>query len=146
MLVGPMRRWDYQAAQRPDYFIANSSHTKEQIKKYYGRDADVIYPPVDIDRFNPTKKVIKSGFLIAGRQTPYKKFDLAVEACTKLNMPLTVIGNGPEHDKLVDMAGPRVNFLNKVAEFIPNKISKSAEKFSKENFTKNLQDYINKLN
>jgi glycosyltransferase involved in cell wall biosynthesis len=116
LLVGPMRRWDYKAAQQPDYFIANSRYTKKQIKKYYGRDAKVIHPPVDIERFKPKGKVIKNGFLIAGRQTPYKRFDLAVAACTQLNVPLTVIGNGPEHNKLVSMSGPRVTFLNKVAD------------------------------
>jgi glycosyltransferase involved in cell wall biosynthesis len=116
LLVDPMRRWDYKAAQKPDYFVANSSYTKKQIKKYYGRDAEVIHPPVDIERFKPKGKAIKNGFLIAGRQTPYKRFDLAVAACTQLNVPLTVIGNGPEHNKLVGMAGPRVTFLNKVAD------------------------------
>jgi glycosyltransferase involved in cell wall biosynthesis len=116
LLVGPMRRWDYRAAQKPDYFIANSTYTKKQIKKYYGRDSKVIHPPVDIERFKSKSKVIKNGFLIAGRQTPYKRFDLAVAACTKLNVPLTVIGNGPEHNKLVNMAGPRVTFLNKIPD------------------------------
>jgi glycosyltransferase involved in cell wall biosynthesis len=116
LLVGPMRRWDYKAAQKPDYFIANSNYTKKQIKKYYARDATVVYPPVDVERFKPKGKAIKSGFLIAGRQTPYKRFDLAVAACSKLNVPLTVIGNGPEHEKLVKMAGPRVTFLTKVAD------------------------------
>jgi glycosyltransferase involved in cell wall biosynthesis len=116
LLSSPMKRWDYNAAQKPDYFIANSKHTKKQIKKYYGRDSIVIHPPVDIERFKPKGKQIRNGFLIAGRQTPYKRFDLAVAACSKLNVPLTVIGNGPEHENLVKMAGPRVTFLTKVAD------------------------------
>jgi glycosyltransferase involved in cell wall biosynthesis len=116
LFAGPMRRWDYKAAQKPDHFIANSTYTKKQIKKYYDREATVIYPPVDVERFKPKGKVIRSGFLIAGRQTPYKRFDLAVAACSKLNVPLTVIGNGPEHEKLVKMAGPRVTFLTKVSD------------------------------
>jgi glycosyltransferase involved in cell wall biosynthesis len=116
LLNSPMRRWDYKAAQQPSSFIANSNYTKKQIKKYYGRDSTVIYPPVEVDRFKPRSKKIKHGFLIAGRQTPYKRFDLAVAACSKLNVPLTVIGNGPEHEKLVKMAGPRVTFLTKVAD------------------------------
>jgi glycosyltransferase involved in cell wall biosynthesis len=113
LLVGPMRRWDRQAAQRPDYMIANSTFTKEQIKKYYSRDADVIHPPVDIDRFKILNKssISRRGFLIAGRQTPYKRVDLAVAACNKLDLPLTVIGDGPDHKKLVRMAGPSVEFL-----------------------------------
>jgi glycosyltransferase involved in cell wall biosynthesis len=115
-LVGRMRKWDYQAAQQPDYFIANSSHTKTDIKKYYNRDAEVIYPPVNIERFKPKDNLSRNGFLIAGRQTPYKRFDLAIEACTALGVPLTVIGNGPEHDNLLKIAGPRVTFLTNVAD------------------------------
>ncbi len=113
ILVGPMRRWDFQAAQRPDYLIANSNYTKHQIKKYYRRDSVVIHPPVDIDRFKLLNKssIKRSGFLIVGRQTPYKRFDLAVAACTKLNLPLTVVGNGPDHKKLQRLAGPSVKFV-----------------------------------
>jgi glycosyltransferase involved in cell wall biosynthesis len=115
-LVGRMRKWDYQAAQQPDYFIANSKHTKADIKKYYNRDSAVIYPPVNIERFKPKEDLSRHGFLIAGRQTPYKRFDLAVEACTKLGVPLTIIGNGPEHDNLLKIAGPRVTFLTSVKD------------------------------
>jgi glycosyltransferase involved in cell wall biosynthesis len=115
-LVGRMRKWDYQAAQQPNYFIANSKHTKADIKKYYNRDSTVIYPPVNIEHFKPSEKKTINGFLIAGRQTPYKRFDLAVEACTRLGLPLTVIGNGPEHDKLINIAGPRVTFLTNVKD------------------------------
>lgn len=116
LLVGPMRRWDYKAAQRPQQLIANSSYTKEQIKKYYGREATVIHPPVDTVRFRETDNIERKGFLIAGRQTPYKRFDLAVTACGKLNLPLTVIGNGPDNVRLRNLAGPTVQFLNNVPD------------------------------
>jgi glycosyltransferase involved in cell wall biosynthesis len=115
-LVGQMRKWDYQAAQKPDFFIANSKHTKTAIKKYYNRESVVIHPPVQIERFKPKGKSMRNGFLIAGRQTPYKRFDLAVEACTKLGVSLTVIGNGPEHNDLLNIAGPRVTFLTNVKD------------------------------
>jgi glycosyltransferase involved in cell wall biosynthesis len=115
-LVGRMRKWDYLAAQQPDYFIANSKHTKAEIKKYYNRDSEVIYPPVNIERFKTKAKSIRNGFLIAGRQTPYKRFDLAVDACSRLGVPLTVIGNGPEHENLLKIAGPRVTFLTNVKD------------------------------
>lgn len=111
LLVGPMRRWDYKAAQRPDFMIANSNYTKAQIKKYYGRDSVVIHPPVDIDRFKAQSDEPRRGFVTAGRQTPYKRIDLAVEACTKLGLPLVVIGSGPEHRKLQKLAGKSVTFL-----------------------------------
>jgi glycosyltransferase involved in cell wall biosynthesis len=117
VLVGPMRRWDKKAAQRPDFLIANSTFTQKQIKKYYDRDSVVIFPPVDVARFNPKGKVVKQDyFLAAGRQTPYKRIDLAVAACTKLNLPLKVIGNGPDHERLVKMAGPTVEFLTNVSD------------------------------
>ena len=114
LLVGPMRRWDYKAAQQPDHIIGISTHIQKEIKKYYGRDADLVHPPVDIERFESKKAVNRQGFVIAGRQTPYKRFDLAVAACTTLNLPLTVIGEGPDHQKLVKMAGPSITFLTDV--------------------------------
>src|SRR3990167_1075767 len=79
VLVGPMRRWDFQAAQRPDYLIANSNSTRQQIKKYYKRDSVVIHPPVDIEKFKILNKSsnLRSGFMTAGRQTPYKRIGLA---------------------------------------------------------------------
>ena len=129
ILVGPMRRWDHKAAQKPDYFLANSNFTKAQIKKYYGRESTVIYPPVDVKRFTPKDSSARSGFLAAGRQTPYKRVDLAVSACTKLDEPLAVIGNGPQHNKLVSMAGPSVSFLTKVADEGMPRLFQSAEAF-----------------
>jgi glycosyltransferase involved in cell wall biosynthesis len=117
ILARPMRRWDHNAAQRPNYLIANSSFTQVQIKKYYGRESVVIHPPVDTERFKPGLESLKrNGFLIAGRQTPYKRFDLAISACTRLNVPLTVIGNGPDHNKLVEIAGPSVTFLSDISD------------------------------
>lgn len=110
LLVGPMRRWDYKAAQRPDHIICNSTHIKSEIKKYYGRDATVISPPIDISRFKLGAKK-RHGFLAVGRQTPYKRIDLAVAAATELSAPLTVVGDGPDFGKLKKMAGPSVTFL-----------------------------------
>lgn len=111
-LVGPLRDWDYKAAQKPDYMIANSTHTAAEIAKYYQRQADVVFPPVDIGRFIPTKHTHERfGFIMAGRQTPYKRFDLAVAACSRINAPLKVIGKGPDHDRLTAMAGQSIRFL-----------------------------------
>ena len=120
LFVGPMRRWDFRAAQRPDYLIANSNFTGKEIKKYYGRTSAVIYPPVNIEKFKILNKSSnkRRGYIIAGRQTPYKRFDLAVAACTKLNLPLTVIGNGPQHKELVKIAGPSVVFVTDASDEI----------------------------
>ena len=113
-LVGPMRMWDKKAATRPDYLIANSTHTKNMIKKYYDRDSEVIFPPVDTERFKNSSELPRKGFLIAGRQTPYKRFDLAVQACTNLSIPLTVIGDGPENNNLRSIAGETINFVKQL--------------------------------
>ena len=72
VMVGPLRKWDLKASKRPDYFIANSNHIKNDIKKYYGRDATVIHPPVDIERFSRVPNSKRRGYITAGRQVPYK--------------------------------------------------------------------------
>jgi len=115
LLVGPMRYWDYKAAQRPGYLIANSNYTKEQIKKYYDREATVIHPPVEIERFQQAKSS-RHGFVVAGRQVPYKKINLAVKVATKLGVSLVVIGRGPDHSRLKRMAGRSVTFLTNVSD------------------------------
>lgn len=115
LFVGPMRRWDHKAAQRPRFMIANSTHTQSEIKKYYGRDSIVIHPPVDVERFSNTSSTKREGFIITGRQTPYKRVDLAVTACSAVNAPLTVVGDGPDNKKLKGLAGPSVTFLDWVS-------------------------------
>ncbi|HEY5806292.1 MAG TPA: glycosyltransferase [Candidatus Saccharimonadales bacterium] len=116
LLVKPLRKWDFSAAQRPDYFIANSTHIQNDIKKYYGRESVVIHPPIDIERFDVPAPKKRDGLIIAGRQVPQKKFDLAIKACNKLSMPLKVLGKGPEHKRLVAMAGPSITFIEHVSD------------------------------
>ena len=117
LLVAPLRAWDRHAAKLPDIMIANSTHTQESIKKYYKRDSTVIFPPVDIERFKQRgSQEPRHGFVVAGRQTPYKRIDLAVKATTNLKLPLVVIGNGPDHKKLEKMAGRNVTFLTSVSD------------------------------
>lgn len=115
-LVGPLRKWDYEAAQRPHHIIANSNHIKTEIKKYYGRSSQVIHPPVDVERFKPKDEDHRYSFVITGRQTPYKRFDLAVSAAGQLKVPLKVIGKGPDYTRLTTMAGPSIRFLG----YLPN--------------------------
>jgi glycosyltransferase involved in cell wall biosynthesis len=117
LFISPLKRWDYHAAQRPDYMIANSSYTQAMIKRYYRRDSVVIHPPVDIRRFKIAgKPPLRHGFLIAGRQVPYKRFDLAISACNELKVPLVVIGDGPDHKRLEKLAGRSVTFLSNVGD------------------------------
>lgn len=121
LLVKPLRAWDYKAAQRPDFFIANSTHIQSEIKQFYGRESIVIYPPVDVRRFdlsNIKYQISKprSGFVTAARQVPFKKLDIIIGACNELKIPLTVIGRGPEHAKLVNLAGETVTFKKNVSD------------------------------
>lgn len=118
VLVGPLKKWDYRAAQRPDHIIANSTHIQFEIKKYYNRDSTVIHPPVYFARFQKleNQNQPRNGFVISGRQTPYKRFDLAIQACSELGLPLTVIGDGPDNARLRKLAGPTIQFLGRLSD------------------------------
>lgn len=117
LMVGPLKRWDRHAAKQPDYLVANSTHTAAMIKRYYRREATVVYPPVEVDRFKlPAKQELRHGFVIAGRQTPYKRFDLAIAACDELKIPLIVIGDGPDHKRLEKLGGRGTTFLTNVSD------------------------------
>ena len=113
LMIPTLKKADYRAAQAVDIFIANSSEVQKRIKKYYGKTSTVIHPPVDTDRFTKISQPLenRSGYVALGRQVPYKRIDLAVRACTALKLPLIVLGNGSEHDRLVALAGPSVEFV-----------------------------------
>ena len=128
LLLGPLRKWDLKASKRPDYYIANSKHIQNDIKHYYGRDSVVINPPVNVDRFKPSTKA-RQGFVAVGRQTPYKHTDLIIAACSKLNLPLTVVGVGPEHSKLEQIAGPTIKFDTNASDQDVASYLSSAEAF-----------------
>jgi glycosyltransferase involved in cell wall biosynthesis len=110
IFIPSQRKLDYAAAQKIDVFIANSSEVQKRIQKYYNKPSTVIYPPVDVDRFTPARE--RGDYYVAlGRQVPYKRIDLAVAAATKLGIPLRVYGNGSEHQHIVNIAGPTVQFF-----------------------------------
>ena len=122
LLVSPLRKWDYKSAQRADVVIANSSHIQSDIKKYYGRESVVVHPPVDTERFtqlsviNHQPSQPRRGFITMGRLATMKRVDVIVDACTELNVPLKVIGRGPDYNNLVKRAGPTVSFLTDVTD------------------------------
>lgn len=117
-LVGLLRKRDYAAAQEVDYFIANSTHIQNDIQTFYGRESEVVYPPVRTAAFQQAirKKKTETRFVTMGRQVPHKRFDVIVQACTELNLPLTVIGRGPDHERLKHLAGPTVTFKTDVTD------------------------------
>ena len=110
-----IRRWDYKASNRPHYFIANSKNVQDRIKKYYGRESEVIYPPVDAELFTPTGTK-QNYFLVASRLEPYKKVELVIEAFKKLNLPLKVVGSGTREKILKEQAGANIEFLGRVTD------------------------------
>lgn len=110
-----MQAWDRRTAQRPDSIIAISHAVKKRIEDLWHRTVDdVIYPPVRVDEI-PLGTHDDGYFLVAARLLAYRRIDLAIEACTKLNRELVVVGDGPERARLEALAGPSVQFLGHVA-------------------------------
>ena len=109
-----LRLWDRSAANRVDYFLANSKTTAQRIKKYYDRQARVIYPPVNTETrqvLSANAKIPREYFLIVSQLTPYKRIDLAVDAFNKLELPLIIIGQGRDRKRLEKMAHSNIRFL-----------------------------------
>lgn len=99
-----LRVWDYNASLRVDYFIANSRNTANRIRKYYKKEAEVIWPPVDVEKFKVAEKSSDDFYLVVGRLIAYKRADLIIEAFKKLNKKLVIIGTGEEEKRLKKLA------------------------------------------
>lgn len=123
-IVGPMRRADYEFAQKPDVLIANSTFVQKEIKQYYQRDSQIIFPPVSVVK-NTTNKP-RDGFVIIGRLASWKRIDLAIQAVKKTGDKLTIIGAGPEQKNLKRLAKgsrnihfkPAINSSKKIAQIL----------------------------
>jgi glycosyltransferase involved in cell wall biosynthesis len=105
---GALRRWDRAAARRADAYIAISQNVRERIRVAYDIDAEVVYPPVDVERFTPRPRGER--LLVVSRLLPYKRVDLVVDAATRAGLGLDVVGVGPSLDDLRERAGPTVTF------------------------------------
>src|SRR5829696_6506176 len=111
-LLAAIRAWDKRTASRVTHFIAISETIRKRIADSYGRDSVVIHPPVDTDFYTPDPAVRREDFyLVISAFAPYKRVDLAVEACHRLGRRLVVIGSGQDADRLRALAGPTVEFL-----------------------------------
>ena len=110
-----LRMWDQEASKRVDEFWAISNFIKDRIGKYYRRPATVIYPPVNVGKFNVFEKE-GDYFFMAGRLVSYKRFDVAIRAFNRLGLPLKIVGIGPEDNKLKKMAGKNIEFLGLVSD------------------------------
>jgi glycosyltransferase involved in cell wall biosynthesis len=105
-----VRGWDRWAARHMQHFIGISRAVARRIGRAYGREAAVIYPPVEVQQHDVSERV-EDYFLVVSRLAPYKRIDLAVQACTRLGLPLKIVGAGRDVDRLKSMAGPTIEFL-----------------------------------
>jgi glycosyltransferase involved in cell wall biosynthesis len=110
LTAGPLRRWDVRTASSPRWYVANSENVRRRVQQIYRRDADVIYPPVDTARF-PVSTRNDGYFLVVSALVPYKRIDLAVEACNRSGDRLFVVGDGPELPRLRALARGNISFL-----------------------------------
>ena len=110
-LLAWLRHWDRTTASRVTRFVGISRHVRDRISRFYGREADVVYPPVDLDRWTPDYRPAGGFDLITSALVPYKKLDLAVSVYKRLGYPLKIVGVGTELDRLRALAGPHTEFL-----------------------------------
>jgi glycosyltransferase involved in cell wall biosynthesis len=112
-VMAALARWDRATASRVDQFVANSRYVAERIRRYYNRESTVVYPPVDTAFYRPAPSPTdkRSGFLVVSALVPYKRLDVAIDACRRVGAPLTIVGTGPEHSRLKARAGSDVTFL-----------------------------------
>jgi glycosyltransferase involved in cell wall biosynthesis len=116
-LLARLRRQDLAGASGPDVFVANSQHVADRIERYYGRSAEVVHPPVDVDHFLAIeRRQAEDYYLVFGRVVPYKRVDLAVAACARLGRRLEVAGDGRALEATRAQAKEGTEFLGKVSE------------------------------
>jgi glycosyltransferase involved in cell wall biosynthesis len=117
VLLSRWRQWDWVVAQRVDRYVANSHVTAKRIERYFGRDADVLHPPVELERFRPVPvERISSHYLVLAELMAHKRIEVAVRAFNALGRPLVVVGDGPELRRLRRMAAPNVRFTGRIGD------------------------------
>jgi glycosyltransferase involved in cell wall biosynthesis len=112
-LFGKLRQWDAASAQRPDRIVANSSFIARRVRKCWGRDADVVHPPVDVDLFS-SSDTPGDHYLWVGQMTPYKRADLVADAFTRLGLPLVMVGTGELAADIARRAGPNIRIVDRL--------------------------------
>jgi glycosyltransferase involved in cell wall biosynthesis len=110
LILHQIRQWDRNASTRVDYFLSNSEVTRRRVRKFYGREAHVLCPPIDVSAFH-LADAYEDFYLIVSALMPYKRLDIAVDAFNRLGLPLKIIGTGPDARRLAAMAGPNVELL-----------------------------------
>lgn len=129
MTLSKLRVWDKIAADRVDFFTANSKTVAGRIQKYYHRNSRVIYPPVAIHEFAPTNAKPENYFLAGGRLVAYKKFDWIIEAFNRLALPLKIFGDGVAKEQLKSIAGTTIEFTGRVSDSEKARLYANAQAF-----------------
>jgi glycosyltransferase involved in cell wall biosynthesis len=114
-VLAALRRWDVATAGRVDHYLANSSFVAGRIRKYYGREAEVLAPPVDVEFYTPGSEPRSDFAVMVAALAPYKMVDVAIHACERLGIPLVVVGEGPERARLEALAGPSTRLAGRVS-------------------------------
>ncbi|MGE3518652.1 MAG: glycosyltransferase, partial [Vicinamibacterales bacterium] len=114
-VMARLARWDRDTAGRPDRYVAISHYVAGRISRYYNRPASVVYPPVDTDFYRPDDTVPERFALIVSALVPYKRIEIAIDACAHAGVPLKIVGNGPERQALERFARGRAQFLGRVS-------------------------------
>ena len=111
-----LARWDASTSSRVHRFVANSAFVASRIRRYYGRDAAVLYPPVDTEFYHPDDTTPGDAFLVVSAMVPYKRLDLAIAACQRVGAPLRVVGVGPDRQRLERQSEGNVTFLGQLSD------------------------------
>ena len=115
-VLARLARWDAATASRVHRFVANSAHVAARIRRYYNRVATIVYPPVDTAFYHPAEISPGSHLLMVSALVPYKRVELAIEACRRTGAPLRIVGEGPDRARLEQAAGPGVEFLGRCTD------------------------------
>ncbi len=111
-----LARWDAATASRVNRFVANSQYVAGRIARYYNRTATIVYPPVDTDFYHPAAVAVGNHLLVVSALVPYKRLDLAIAACRQTGTPLRIVGQGPDRERLMQQAGPDVEFVGWISD------------------------------
>jgi glycosyltransferase involved in cell wall biosynthesis len=115
-VLGRLAKWDVATAHRVHRFVANSRHVAARIRRYYNRQATIVYPPVDTVFYQPAAVSSESHFLIVSAFVPYKRIEIALDACRRVGARLRIVGDGPDRDRLQRLSGPDVTFLGPLSD------------------------------
>ena len=127
VIANYLRMWDVTCASRVDYFLANSSYTAARIKKFYNRESEILYPPVDTNKFNYESS--QDYYLMAGRLVAYKGYELAIRAFNESGKKLIIIGDGAEYKRLKQIAGKNIEMQGRVPDYTLTKYMNNCRGF-----------------